>query len=98
MFPDCFSDKEQGVRRMDELLTILQSRKSISMPELSKKLHMSEALIYARLERYEQLGYVKRVSEQTGGCSGACGNCKGCGTHRPEFKPSFYWVAGERLK
>lgn len=84
---------------MDELLTILQSRKNISMPELSEALHMSEALIYARLERYEQLGYVKRVVETTGGgCSGSCGNCKGCGTHRPEWRPSVYWTIGERLK
>lgn len=84
---------------MDELLDIMLGRERISMPELSEKLHMSEALICARLERYEQLGYVKRVVERAGaGCSGTCGNCKGCGKHRPELKPSVYWIRGERLK
>ena len=84
---------------MDELLDIILNRERISMPELSEWLHMSEELIYARLERYEQLGYVKRIVERTGGgCSGTCGSCKGCGTHRPEFKPSVYWTVGERSK
>ena len=84
---------------MDELLSIMLDSESISMPELAEKLNMPEAFIYARLERYEQLGYVKRVVEHSGGgCSGSCGSCKGCGTHKLEFKPSVYWIRGERLK
>ena len=83
---------------MDELLTIMLDSESVSMPELAEKLHMSEAFIFARLERYEQLGYVKRIVDKSqGGCSGSCGNCKGCGTHKLEFKPSVYWVRGEKL-
>ena len=83
---------------MDELLSIMLDSEQITMPELAEKLHMSVALINARLERYEQLGYVKRVVEKSqGGCSGTCGSCKGCGTHKLEFKPSVYWVKGEKL-
>lgn len=83
---------------MDELLSLMLDSEQISMTELAEKLHMSVALINARLERYEQLGYVKRVVEKSqGGCSGTCGSCKGCGTHKLEFKPSVYWVKGEKL-
>ena len=84
---------------MDRLLDTMFESDRITMRELSEKLHMSEGIIYARLERYEQLGYVKKVVEYAeGGCSGTCGSCKGCGTHRPEFKPSVYWIRGARLK
>ena len=77
----------------------MKSRERISMPELAEKLHMSEALICARLERYEQLGYVRRVVDLTaGGCSGACGKCRGCGSLRPQVKPSVYWVRGEKAE
>ncbi len=83
---------------MDILLETMLDREQITMGELSEKTNMSEAIIYARLERYEQLGYVKKVVEHVGGgCSGTCGSCKGCGTHRPEFKLSVYWIRGEKL-
>lgn len=84
---------------MDRLLETMFDREQITMGELSEKTNMSEAIIYARLERYEQLGYVKKVVEYVeGGCSGTCGSCKGCGTHRPKFKPSVYWIRGEKLR
>ena len=84
---------------MDELLSIMLNSERITMSELARCLNMSEALIYARLERYEQLGYVKKIIEyNTGGCSGKCGSCKGCGTKRHNFKPSVYWVKGEKME
>ena len=84
---------------MDDLLSILKNSNMISMPELVSRLHTSEAFIYARLERYEQLGVVKRVIDSGGSaCSGSCGNCKGCGTHKLKGKPSVYWVLGDEQK
>lgn len=84
---------------MDDLLSLLKNSKMVSMPELVSRLHTSEAMIYARLERYEQLGVVKRVVDTGGsGCSGSCGNCKGCGTHKVSFKPSVYWILGDDIR
>ncbi|MBQ8085382.1 MAG: winged helix-turn-helix domain-containing protein [Lachnospiraceae bacterium] len=83
---------------MDDLLSIMTNSEQITMQELSEQLNMSIGLIFARLERYEQLGYVKRIVEKgSEGCSGTCSGCKGCGSHKPEFKPSIYWVKGEKL-
>ncbi len=84
---------------MDDLLTIMTNSEQITMQELSERLHMSVGLIFARMERYEQLGYVKRIVEKgSEGCSGTCSGCKGCGTVKPEFKPSIYWVKGKKLE
>ena len=78
---------------MDDLLTCLSSSRPVPMPELAAKLHMSEAMICARLERYEQLGYVRKVIDRSaGGCSGSCGSCKGCGSHKVSVRPSVYWI------
>ena len=83
---------------MDELLTLMLSSEQITIKEISNRLHMSEAAIFARLERYEQLGYVRRIVEDgPEGCSGTCAGCKGCGSHKLKFKPSVYWVRGNKL-
>lgn len=84
---------------MDELLTILLDAEQITMPELADRLHMSGGIILARLERYEQLGYVRRIVEESSdGCSGVCTGCKGCGSHKFTLKPSVYWVKGKKLE
>lgn len=83
---------------MDELLSLIKNSKVISMPELESKLGMSREMIFARLERYAQLGYVRRIVEGGASCSGACGSCKGCGSHKMSVKPSVFWVKGEKLK
>ena len=88
----------KGVDEVDELLTLMLSSDQITIKEISSRLHMSEAIIFARMERYEQLGYVRRIVEDgPDGCSGMCSGCKGCGSHKLKFKPSVYWVKGKKL-
>lgn len=82
---------------MEDLLSIIMTDKQITMPELAERLDTSQEMILARLERYEQLGYVKRISGQKGGsCSGHCGGCKGCGSHKTQMQPVVYWVKGDK--
>ena len=84
---------------MDELLSVLLNKKTVSMPELSEELPISKEFIYAKLERYEQLGYVKRVVENGSlGCSGNCSGCSGCGSTKLNLSPSVYWIKGDKLK
>lgn len=45
---------------MENLLEILRQGQTASLPELAGRLQISEELLSARLERYEQLGYVRR--------------------------------------
>ena len=83
---------------MEDLLKVLKESGRLSIPELRDSLHMSEAMIYARLECYEKLGYVRRMTDTGGNCGGSCGSCKGCGTKRLPVKPSVYWVMGDKAQ
>ena len=85
---------------MGDLLSLITGSELISIPELSDKLKMSKDMLLARLERYEQLGYIKRVVEKgsSSGCSCICSSCKGCNLVSGDVKPLVYWTKGERLK
>lgn len=70
------------------LLTLLDDDSIHSTAELADILGTSVEMIRARLERYEQLGLVKKTVCSSGGCH-SCSKCKGCGggTHGS----AVYW-------
>ncbi|MCR5655733.1 MAG: MarR family transcriptional regulator [Lachnospiraceae bacterium] len=79
---------------MDDLISLITASEMISIPELCEKLHMSKDMVLARLERCEQLGYIKRVVEKgtSNGCTCNCSTCKGCHTSTGSIKPMVYWT------
>ncbi len=85
---------------MDDLISLITEAEMISIPELSYRLNLSKDMLLARLERYEQLGYIKRVVEKgtSSGCSCNCSSCKGCNMAQGSVKPLVYWTKGDRLK
>lgn len=82
---------------MEELLEMIRRGESAALPELAGRFDMSEELLLARLERYEQLGYVKRVLFDGGGCGKNCKKCRGC-SGGSKSEPFVYWEKGEKLK
>lgn len=82
---------------MENLLDIIRQGQTSSIPELARRLQISEELLYARLERYEQLGVLKRVRMDASGCGGNCKRCRGCrGMKTGEHL--VYWEKGEKLR
>lgn len=81
---------------MDGLLEIIKQGQSAALPELAGRLGMSEELMLAKLERYEQLGYVKRVRFDAARCGGNCRRCRGCGSGK-KSEPFVYWEKGEKI-
>lgn len=82
---------------MENLLEIIRQGQISALPELAERLQISEEMLLARLERYEQLGIVRRVRMDTSGCGGNCKRCRGCsgmevGGHL------VYWEKGEKLR
>lgn len=69
------------------LLTLLDDDSIHSTAELADILGTSVEMVRARLERYEQLGAVKKTVCSCGGGCGSCSKCKGSGTH----SPTVYW-------
>lgn len=66
---------------MENLLEIIRQGQMSALPELAKRLQISEELLLAKLERYEQLGYVKRVRMDDLGCGGNCKKMPGMLRH-----------------
>lgn len=82
---------------VENLLEILRQGKMSALPELAERLQTSEELLLARLERYEQLGYVRRVCVDGTGCGGSCKKCRGCSGRRTG-EAYIYWEKGEKLQ
>lgn len=82
---------------MDDLLEMIKQGRQMALPELSQRLGMSPELLRARLERYEQLGYVKRIRMDSAVCGGECRKCRGCSGNM-QSSVFTYWERGERLK
>lgn len=82
---------------MEELLEIITQGKSEALPEIAKRLGIPKEFLLARLERYEQLGYVKRVKFDPSQCGGKCKKCRGC-KGMSQSDPFLYWEKGEKLK
>lgn len=80
---------------MESLLEIIRQGQISALPELAKRLRISEEMLLARLERYEQLGVVRRVRMDTSGCGGNCKRCRGCSMKTGV--DLVYWEKGEKL-
>lgn len=81
---------------MENLLEIIRQGQISALPELAERLQISEDLLFAVLERYEQLGYVKRVRMDTFVCGGNCKRRRGCSGMKTEGHMVF-WEKGEKL-
>lgn len=90
---------------MNELLELIKKGSSISTVELAEKTGTTVEMVMARLERYEALHIIKKISFTIDGCSSGCGcgssghsitgcnkkHCMGC-SHNPANKtPVVFW-------
>lgn len=76
------------------LLDLLEVRGIHSTAQLADTLGTSVEMVQARLERYEQLGYVKKTV-MSADCGGNCKKCHGCSGLRQNAATVVYW---ERVK
>lgn len=76
------------------LLELLDEKGVRSTAQLADTLNTSVAMIEAKLERYEQLGYVKKTV-MSADCGGNCKKCHGCSGLRKSTAAVVYW---ERVK
>ena len=78
------------------LLDVLDNKDMRSTAQLADILNTSVEMVEAQLERYEQLGLVKKTvmnaSEQ---CGGSCKKCKGCKQSQNSVAVVF-WEKSER--
>ena len=73
------------------LLDLLDNKEIRSTAQLAEVLNTSVEMIEAQLERYEQLGLVKKTDMNASTqCSGNCGKCKGC-NHMKHKVPVVFW-------
>ena len=74
------------------LLSLLENGASCSIPQLAEALGTSVQMVQAKLERYVQLGLVKRVvvSSSCGADCSKCGGCKDCSGAKNNV-PMVYW-------
>lgn len=82
---------------MENLLEIIRQGQVSALPELAERLQISEEMLLARLERYEQLGIVRRVCMDTSGCGGNCKRCRGCSGMKTGGH-LVYWEKGEKFR
>lgn len=83
---------------MDKILELIKQGRSGALPELAAELGISEEMLLAKLERYEQLGYVRRVKFDPARCGQDCKKCRGCAGSGSKSEPLTYWEQGERLR
>lgn len=76
------------------LLELLDEEGIRSTAQLANTLNTSVEMIEAKLERYEQLGYVKKTV-MSADCGGNCKKCHGCSGLKKSVAAVVYW---ERVK
>ena len=76
------------------LLELLDEPGIHSTAQLADKLGTSTEMVEARLECYEQLGYIKK-SVLSADCGGNCKRCRGCSGMKKSAASVVYW---ERVK
>lgn len=79
---------------MASLLKLLEGKEIKSTIELATLLGSSEEMVQAKLERYEQLGYVKKTVISLNR-SENCSKCRGCSGIKNAASSVVYW---ERIK
>ena len=76
------------------LLSLLEDKGIRSTAQLAAELGTSTEMIEAKLERYTQLGYVKKTV-MSANCGGNCKKCHGCSGMKSAAASVVYW---ERIK
>ncbi len=76
------------------LLSLLEEKGIRSTAQLAAELGTSMEMIEAKLERYAQLGYVKKTV-MSANCGGNCKKCHGCSGMKNAAASVVYW---ERIK
>ena len=72
------------------LLELLDEEGIRSTTQLANTLNTSVEMVEAKLERYERLGYVKKIVMSTD-CGGNCKKCRGCSGLRKSAAAVVYW-------
>ena len=73
------------------LLDTLNNEELCSTAQLADFLNTSPEMIEAQLERYEQLGFVKKtVMNGSSQCGGGCKKCKKC-NQKKHSVPVVFW-------
>lgn len=76
------------------LLLLLDEKGIRSTAQLAAELGTSTEMVEARLERYEQLGYVRKTV-MSADCGENCKKCHGCSGMKKAAASVIYW---ERVK
>jgi len=72
---------------LEELLRILRSGETCSLPDLSRRLGVSEALLARMLSDLQRMGYLQPLD----GCGPqACPHCSQSGTCSPAASPKLW--------
>lgn len=73
------------------LLDALDSKEIHSIAQLADMLGTSAEMIEAQLERYEQLGFVKKtIMNGSSKCGGGCKKCRNC-NQKKHSVPVVFW-------
>lgn len=72
------------------LLSLLEEKGIRSTAQLATELGTSTEMIEAKLERYAQLGYVKKTV-MSADCGGNCKKCHGCSGMKKAASSVVYW-------
>lgn len=72
------------------LLSLLEEKGIRSTAQLAAELGTSTEMVEAKLERYEQLGYVKKTV-MSANCDGNCKKCHGCSGMKSAAASVVYW-------
>lgn len=72
------------------LLELLNEPGVHSTAQLALKLGTTPEMVEARLERYAQLGYVRKIV-MSSDCGGKCKTCRGCRGHQSGAARVVYW-------
>ena len=72
------------------LLELLDAPGIHSTAQLAADLNTTLEMVEAKLERYAQLGYVKKTV-MSAGCGGSCKKCHGCSGLKHSAAAVVYW-------
>ena len=72
------------------LLKLLDAPGIHSTAQLAADLNTTPEMVEAKLERYAQLGYVKKTV-MSADCGGSCKKCRGCSGLRHSAAAVVYW-------
>lgn len=76
------------------LLELLDAPGTHSTAQLAADLNTTPEMVEAKLERYAQLGYVKKTV-MSADCGGSCKKCRGCSGLKHSAAAVVYW---ERMR